>query len=324
MTITRYVQHEVLAAFGADTVNLPSDRAREYRAQGKRMRERLEKHIDAHPGYALVKMLNSGSVAKGTALSTISDMDVAVYVRRADAPEGTAELVYWLRDRLMEAYSQLEDDQFQPQQHCVTLQFRDPKLVDVDVVPVLYEGEADNVGCLIVKDTGARVTTSVSRHIDFIRARKGPSPSDFAQVVRLLKWWVGEQKERDPSLRFKSFLVELICAHLADRGESFSDYVEGMEAFFTYIVKTGLQERIAFDDYYSASELPATTTAAIEVFDPVNAENNVAASYTEANRLKIVEIATNAHEALADAAYATTKARALEDWRDILGPTFRG
>lgn len=324
MTITRYVQHEILGDFGTDTVNLAPERVKEYRAQGRRLRERLEKHIAAHPGYALVKMLNSGSVAKGTALSTISDMDVAVYLRRADVPEGTEELVYWLRDRLKEAYSQLDDDQFQPQDHCVTLVFRDPNLVDVDVVPVLYDGEPDNLGCLIVKDTGARVTTSVSRHIDFIRARKGPSPSDFAQVVRLLKWWIGEQKERDPSLRFKSFLIELICAHLADRGQSFGDYVDAMEAFFTYIVTTGLQERIAFDDYYAASALPAAGMAAIEIFDPVTADNNVAASYTEANRVKIVEVATAAHEALADAAYATTKARALEDWRDILGPTFRG
>jgi hypothetical protein len=324
MTITRYVQQEVLAEFGTDTVNLSPARVKDYRAQGRRMRARLEKHIEANPDYALVKMLNSGSVAKGTALSTISDMDLAVYVRRADVPEGTEELVYWLRDRLKEAYSQLDDDQFDPQDHCVTLRFRDPKLVDVDAVPVLYDGEPDNVGCLIVKDTGARVTTSVSRHIDFVRARKGPSPSDFAQVVRLLKWWVGEQKERDPTLRFKSFLIELICAHLADRGESFGDYVEGMEAFFTYVVTTGLQERIAFDDYYQPSALPRLDGAAIEIFDPVNADNNVAASYTDANRLKIVEIATEAHEALADAAYATTKARALEDWRDILGPTFRG
>jgi hypothetical protein len=324
MTNARFVQHDVLAAFARDHVNLPAHRVREYRAQGNRMRERLEKHIAAHPDYALVKMLNGGSVAKGTALATIGDMDLAVYVKRAAVPEGEEELVRWLRDRLREAYSQLDDDQFVLCDHCVQVRFRSHNLVHTDVVPVLYDGEPDNLGCLIVKDTGARVITSVSRHLDFIRARKGQSPSDFAQVVRLLKWWTGELKDRDPDFRFKSFMVELICAHLYDTGVDFSDYVHATEAFFTYIVQTGLQERIAFTDYYSAKELPSPTGAEIEIIDPVNPENNVAASYTRARREKIVSSAMDAHEALADAAYATTKGRAVEDWRDILGPTFAG
>ena len=218
MTIARFVQHDVLAAFARDHVNLPADRVRDYRAQGKRMREKLEKHIAAHPDYALVKMLNAGSVAKGTALATVGDMDLAVYIKRAAAPEGNEELVSWLVDRLKQAYPTLDDDQFVPRDHCVQLRFRSSGLVDVDVVPVLYDGEADNVGCLIVNGSGARVTTSVSRHLDFIRARKGSSPSDFAQVVRLLKWWTGELKERDPEFRFNAFMVELICAHLYDSG----------------------------------------------------------------------------------------------------------
>ena len=202
MAIQRYVQHDVLAAFAAAKVNLPPDRVADYRAQGKRLRERLERYVGENPDYALVKMLNSGSVAKGTALSTIGDMDLAVYIEAAEAPEGDEALVYWMRDRLREAYPQLEEDQFEPQHHCVTLIFRTPSLADVDVVPVLYDGEPDNVGYLVEKDTGRRVETSVSRHLEFIRARKGASPSDFAQVVRLLKWWAGEQKERDPDLRF--------------------------------------------------------------------------------------------------------------------------
>lgn len=324
MTIARFVQHDVLAAFARDHVNLPADRVREYRAQGNRMREKLEKHIAAHPDYALVKMLNAGSVAKGTALATIGDMDLAVYIKRAAVPEGDEELVAWLLARLKEAYPTLEDDQFIARDHCVQLRFRSAHLVDVDVVPVLYDGEADNVGCLIVKGTGARVVTSVSRHLEFIRARKGGSPSDFAQVVRLLKWWTGELKERDPEFRFKSFMVELICAHLCDRGADFSDYVNATETFFTYIVETNLRERIAFTDYYPTSDLPASSGAEIEIIDPVNPDNNVAASYTRAQREKIVSAALNAHEALADAAYATTKGRAVEDWRDILGPTFAG
>jgi tRNA nucleotidyltransferase (CCA-adding enzyme) len=324
MTLARYVQHDTLAAFAEQKVNLKADRVREYREQGNRLREKLAKHIGAHPDYGLVKMLNSGSVAKGTALATISDMDVAVYVQRASAPEGSEELVYWLRDRLKEAYSNLDDDQFEPQHHCVTLIFRSSNLVDVDVVPVLYDCEEENVGTLIVKDTGARVRTSVSRHIEFIRARKGSSPSDFAQVARLLKWWVGECKDCDPDFRFKSFLVELICAHLHDEGQDFSDYLETMEAFFKFIVGTGLKERIAFDDYYGAEELPAAAASEIEVFDPVNAENNVASDYDAMHREKIVSAALEAHEALADAYYAPTKERAIDDWKQILGPSFSG
>jgi hypothetical protein len=324
MTIARYVQHDVLATFARDHVNLPADRVREYRGQGNRMREKLEKHIAAHPDYALVKMLNAGSVAKGTALANIGDMDLAVYVKRAAVPDGEEELVRWLRDRLKEAYPTLDDDQFVARDHCVQLRFRSGHLVDVDVVPVLYDGEADNFGCLIVSSTGARVRTSISKHIEFIRARKGTSPSDFAQVVRLLKWWSGELKERDPEFRFKSFMIELICAHLYDRGVDFSDYVNATESFFTYVVETDLRERIAFADYYPAKALPASTDAEIEIIDPVNPENNVAGSYTREQREKIVAAALNAHEALADAAYATTKGRAVDDWRDILGPTFAG
>jgi len=110
MTLARYVTHDVLVAFGADVVNLPRSRVTDYRGQGNRMRSKLQTHIAAHPGYGVVKMLNSGSVAKGTALSTSSDFDLAIYLRRGDVPEGDEELVYWLVDRLREAYSNLDDD----------------------------------------------------------------------------------------------------------------------------------------------------------------------------------------------------------------------
>lgn len=319
-----YVDHATIASFAQDKVNLDADSVRDYREQGNRLRERLEKHLEEDPNYALVKMLNSGSVAKGTALSTIGDMDLAVYVKAAEAPTKEEDLVYWLRDLLREAYSQLDDDQFEPQHHCVKLIFRSTDLVDVDVIPVLYEGEADNVGYLIEKDTGQRVRTSVSRHLEFIRKRKGRSPSNYAQVARLLKWWAGQQKARDSQLRFKSFMIELICAHLYDGGTDFSNYPAAMEAFFKYIVRSNLRERIWFADYYQARKLPGPNSAEIEVFDPVNPENNVAASYTRQNREKILAVATEALEALANAAYATTKARAVEEWRLVLGPSFRG
>ena len=97
-----------------------------------------------------------------------------------------------------------------------------------------------------------------------------------------------------------------------------------LEKVFAYIVKSRLKTRIAFTDYYPASKLPAPTGKAIEIFDPVNATNNVAAIYDDAHRQEIVSAAQDALEAITEARFATTRGRAIECWQDVLGPSFRG
>ena len=67
-------------------MNLPKDKADEYRAQARRLRERLEGYLREHPDFTLKKMLLSGSLAKGTALRSLNDIDVACYISGADAP----------------------------------------------------------------------------------------------------------------------------------------------------------------------------------------------------------------------------------------------
>jgi tRNA nucleotidyltransferase (CCA-adding enzyme) len=319
----QFVTHDVVAAFARDRVNLPSADAQRYRKQVRNLREQLEKKIDADPDYGLVKMVHSGSVRKGTALRTTSDMDVAVYVKADAAPTGTdAELIPWMEERLKETYPQLADEQFEQQDHCVTLAFKTSGL-NVDVVPVIYEGGDDDFGYLITKGSGTRVLTSVPKHIAFITKRKDAHPDDFAQVVRLVKWWVQQLKEVDASFRFKSFMVELVVAHLADTGKiALSDYVTALEDFFDYIVLTGLQERIAFTDNYSPSKLPATSGAPIELFDPVNPDNNVAARYTYTNRRAIVEAAAEAADHIAEARFSDTKGRATTLWQAVMGRSF--
>ena len=54
------------------------------------------------------------------------------------------------------------------------------------------------------------------------------------------------------------------------------------------------------------------------------AENNVAMRYDTVGRNKIVDAAASAYDALTDARFATTKGRAVDDWQEILGPTFNG
>jgi tRNA nucleotidyltransferase (CCA-adding enzyme) len=322
-TSSPLISHVDVARFAADYVNLKREDANEYREQVNRLRAKLDGFITEHPDYGLIKMLLSGSLAKGTALKTINDIDVALYVQASVAPTDELQLLYWLAERLRKAYPQMDASQIQPATHCIRISFRGSGL-DVDVSPVHYDGAPDDRGYLVARDTGKRVLTSIPLHLKFIRARKDAQPDDFAQVVRLVKWWVKQRKKQDESFRLKSFLTEMIVAHLADAGMDMSDYPKALEQVFRYIVKSQLKERIAFTDYYPASKLPSATWDAMEVFDPVNETNNVATGYTDQDRRRILEAAEEALDSLAEARFATTRGRAIECWQDVLGPSFRG
>lgn len=318
-----YVQHTHIQTFADEKVNLKRELVKKYREQVNNLKEELESYINDNPDYDLVKMLNSGSVAKGTALKTLDDIDVAVYLKQAvDVKE--EDLLNWLIDRLKEVYSQLKPDQFEcpPGSHCVSIRFKESGL-KVDVVPVIYEDNPDDYGYLTTKDTGERVLTSISLHLEFIRKRKEAQPNHFVQIVRLLKWWVRQQKVKDSLFGFKSFMVELICAHLADDGLDMSDYPNALRKIFGFICQSGLTERISFDDYYDKSILSSSTGDAIEIFDPVNPVNNIASKYSEADRLRIIEAAKDSLEALAEAHFATTQSRAVEMYKIVFGQSFR-
>jgi hypothetical protein len=118
-------------------------------------------------------------------------------------------------------------------------------------------------------------------------------------------------------------MAELILAHLADSGLDMSNYPVALESFFAYIVSTGLSKRISFTDYYTASKLPSSNGAVIEIFDPVNPDNNVAFRYTSEQRDLIVEAAYDALDALTEAHHATTQGRAIDLWKIVLGPSFK-
>jgi len=136
----QHVGHNDIATFAQDRVNLPKDKADEYRAQARRLREKLEGYLDEHPDFTLRKMMLSGSLAKGTALRSLNDIDVACYISGADAPKDIRALLDYLADRLRKAFPNFSADQVQPQTYSVTVTFRGSGL-DVDVVPILYEGD---------------------------------------------------------------------------------------------------------------------------------------------------------------------------------------
>lgn len=325
----RIVGHDELAGHATAKVNLPKSVVDDRRAQLDYLTRRLEYYIGEHPDYDLIKIRGSGSVTKGTALKGSSDADMAAYVRAAAvgglaAPE--AQLLSWLRDRLIEVYGDTKrPEDFQMSDHAVGIVFHGSGL-KVDVAPVIYEGAPEDRGYLVTR-SGQRVLTSIRLHVKFIRRRKRDYGPAYAQLIRLLKAWVREQKRLDPAFRCKSFLVELIVAHLADHGWAgqplaLDDYPSALEQVFAYVVRTRLAQRIAFDDYYPASELPDPTGAPIEVFDPVNPTNNVVGQYASIERDRLVAAAHDALDAIAEAEYADTKGRAIACWKRVFGPGF--
>lgn len=317
------ITHPDIRQFAEARINLSAEVAKERRQKVNDLRERLAKWMKEHPEYGLAKSYLAGSLAKGTALRTSSDVDVALYIKYDGERRADRNLSDWIAERLRKAYPQMSREQIEPKDHSVTIKYKEAG-VDIDIVPVFYDDDPHDKGWLVSKRTGRLVQTSVPMHLAFTRKRKEAQPQHFAQVVRLVKWWATEQKAANANFRFKSFMAELICAHLVDGGQSMADYPNATAAFFNYIVKTGLKKRIAFTDYYRASELPHTSSDPIQVYDPVNPSNNVACQYTDQNRRLIVAAAQNALDAVNEAHTAANKEHAVQMWKNVLSSSYNG
>ena len=317
-----HVDHRDLVRFAEERVKLPKEKVDAFRAPARRLREKLEGYLAEHPDFALKKMLLSGSLAKGTALRSLNDIDVAVYISGSDAPHDLQALLNYLAEKLRKAFPNFSPEQVQPQTYSVTVNFRGTGL-NVDVVPVLYAGLPDWRGNLISQDDGSFLETSIPLHLEFARKRKQAQPTHFAQVVRLIKYWARRMKQEHDGFRFKSFMIEMILAELTDNGTDLSDYPEALQSFFTYVAESNLSERIVFEDYYQASTV-APSADRVQIIDPINASNNVARLYTAQNAAAIVDAALDAGDAIDAALKAPTKELTVHYWQKVFGSSFQG
>ena len=316
-----HVNHREIAAFAQDKVNLPKEWADGYRAQARRLRERLETYLDEHPDFTLKRMQVSGSLAKGTALRTLNDIDVACYVSGANAPQQVSELLEYIAERLRKAFPNFSPDQVVPQTYSVTVSFRGSGL-DVDIVPILYDGDPTMVWqpC----QSGRRVVpenehSSASR---FLRQAEEGSGEAFLAGCKAREVLGAPHEAEQDGFRFKSFMIELILARLCDQGLDLSDYPDALQHFFGYVAKSRLREKIVFTDCYAASKV-GSFSEPVQIIDPVNELNNVSRLYTGTNADLIVEAALDAGDAIDAALYAPTKQETVRYWQKVFGPSFQ-
>jgi len=94
--LSSQICHTDIADFADDCVNLKREDAADYREQVRLLREKLDKYAADHPEHGLIKTLLSGSLAKGTALKTLNDIDVAFYVKAGKDLKAESDLLEWL------------------------------------------------------------------------------------------------------------------------------------------------------------------------------------------------------------------------------------
>ena len=327
-----HITHNDIAKFADDRVNLSSGHASKFREKTVALSKTLDDHIKSNPDYHLKRIMLSGSLAKRTALRTISDADMALYVKSDGTHKDMKEFIDWLAKELVKFYTidkreimkreyliSTDKIKIKKKEYSISITFGDEGL-DVDIVPIYWLNN-DWDGDLVSQFNGKYLRTNIPHHLEFMNKRHKANPTGFRQVVRLLKYWVNEQKKKNEYFRFKSFMVELIVAHLADNGRlTLSNYPEALREFFDYLQIKSLNEVISFNDYGQGGVVKQSKP--INIFDPVNAKNNVAEQYTQKEKDLILDAAMDAAEAIEYANLATTKDEALRQWRKVFGPSF--
>lgn len=304
--------------FVAKVLQLGPGKRREYIAQTDFLIARLKKKIDEDSSFNVKGFKKTGSLIKGTVLKPKGDYgvdaDIAVFLDVSEAEKTDVDKLHNIILRLVAAvYPMKQPEDFTVQPRTLGIHFRESGL-DVDLVPVIPIKDEPEYGWQPSSQAGQPIKTSIQGQLDFIKNRND-SDSRFKSLVRLVKNWRNEQ-ELD---RFRSFLIELIVAHLNDQQGLNSSLELGLQRFFLYVAQSGLKEPVTFPEL---GELTTFPNDPVVVLDPVNKDNNVAARLTNMEREEIVRAAETAWNTVETAIWKEGKGETLDLWKEVMGRSF--
>lgn len=308
-----------LGYFVDNCLKLPKGKRAEFLGQVDNLIDVFSRKAAADPVVNIKKFLKTGSLRKGTVLRPRADFgvdaDIAVFLSTDGVSKFDLKSLHdRIRRLLSAAYPQKSDGDFTVQPRTLGIVFRVSGM-EVDLVPVLPIDGPGDYGWQPSSKGDDPVKTSVTRQLEFIRARKAAYVG-FTSLVRLLKHWRNHQ-ELDESLR--SFTIELIVSHLQDQEGVPASIEEGLLRFFLYIAQTRLTAPIVFAESGKVSFLPKDR---VVILDPVNSANNVAHRITDADCEEIVVKATDAWETITAARNNNYKGETLDLWKDVFGRSF--
>jgi hypothetical protein len=305
--------------FVNNKLKLPKGKRSEYLAQVDHLIERFSASAAGDKFIDIKKFLKTGSLRKGTVLRPRGDFgvdaDVAVFLNANGASQyDLANLHGRIRRLVAKIYPTKKPEDFTIQPRTLGIEFRDSGL-EMDLVPLIAIDGPGDYGLQPSSQGAAPVKTSVTKQLEFIRARR-EAYANFSALVRLIKFWRNFQ-ELDDSLR--SFTIELILSHLQDAEGVPASLEEGVLRFFRYVAQSQLKSPICFKECGTPKSFPKDR---VVILDPCNVENNVGRKITDQDCKTIIEKCLTAWETLTHARSSNGKMQTLELWKEIFGRSF--
>ena len=290
----------------------------QYLDQVDRLIENFSAQVAQDPDLRIVKFLKTGSLRKGTVLRPGGevgvDADIAVFLTLLDPDNyNLDELHDQVRSLLVAAYPGKSTTDFTVQPRTLGIVFRTSGL-ELDLVPVIPIDGPGDYGWQPSSRGEPPLKTSITKQLEFIRARKAEY-ARFTSLVRLLKHWRNQHELEE----LRSFMIELIVSHLQDTHGPPASMEAGLLRFFLYLAQVRLTAPIIARELGTVSALPADR---VVILDPVNAGNNVGRRLTDSDCDEIVEKATEAWELITAARNNAYKGETLEYWKDVFGRSF--
>jgi Second Messenger Oligonucleotide or Dinucleotide Synthetase domain len=209
----------------------------------------------------------------------------------------------------------------------VNMSFTGTKLC-YDIVPMFATSEQDKY--ILMRNNGEQITTSVEKHIEFIKSRTKKTKEmegvvAFNHMVRFLKWW-REHKEQTTNeiITLPSFLINMLAAKALKECGVNSTYPQTLANWFSYLAYiVGQNETIWFDDYYKVPKPDGTKPW--NVLDPVMPENNIVKAWSNWQVKELRDWLSQGSEVMNRAIVADMQGRdadSLSNMQELFGNIF--
>ncbi|WP_210451417.1 CBASS oligonucleotide cyclase [Pantoea ananatis] len=304
-----------LKYYDSNILRLPDTKRTEYHEQVDRLIKELKISLKSQDAIKITKVVKAGSFAKFTILRKTQedpvDVDIVFYISGENASqESLSTISQKIYDALIKLYPNKSVEDFELQRKAATVTFIKSGL-NVDVVPVIEDTDRANYGWQFDIHEGTKLHTCAPCQIQFIRDRKS-NDNNFRTLIRLAKKW----RNHAELTHLKSFVIELIMAHLLDKNGNSGSIEERFRQFLLYIAQYGLKETISFPENQGA--IPNFNDPVV-IIDPVCDTNNVASRLTESERVEIVEAAQSAWET----AHFASVTNDITYWKELFGARFK-